>query len=130
MAVPPPELKDLVNLPVAPEWRRLGLQLGVPAHKLDEIQLRHGNSPNFAQDCLRDMFVWWLNNDHDTNYERLARGIRDIEKMRLVTRFLQQRSHDEVVYLRLANALKGITEIDLAEEFHKGDVIGVVTVTT
>ena len=51
----------------------------------------------FAQDCLRDMFDWWLNNDHDTNYERLARGIRDIEKIRLVTQFLQQRSHGEVV---------------------------------
>ena len=76
------------------------------------------------------MFDWWLNDDHDTNYERLARGIRDIEKIRLVTRFLQQRSHGEVVYLRLANALERITEIHLAEQFHKGDVIGVVTVAT
>ena len=76
------------------------------------------------------MFDWWLNNDHDTNYERLARGIRDIEKIRLVTQFLQQRSRGEVVYLRLANALKRITEIHLAEQFHKGDVIGVVAVAT
>ena len=130
MAVSPPDLKDLMNLPVASEWRQLGLQLGVPAHKLNEIQLKHGNSPNFAQDCLRDMFDWWLNNDHNTNYERLAHGIRDIEKIRLVTRFLQQHSHGEVVYLRLANALKRITEIHLAEQFPKGDVIGVVTVAT
>ena len=34
------------------------------------------------------------------------------------------------VYLRLANALKRITEIHLAEQFHKGDVIGVVAVAT
>ena len=81
-----PELKDLVKLPVATEWKQLGVQLGVPTHTLDEIQANHKNSPDFAQECKRDMFNWWLNNSHDTTYERLDRGIRDIGETRLATR--------------------------------------------
>ena len=78
MDVPPLELKDLVKLPVAAKWKQLGLQLDVPIHTLDEIQANHENSPNFAQECLRDMFYWWLNNGCDVTQERLERGLRDI----------------------------------------------------
>ena len=83
MDVPPLELKDLVKFPVAAEWKQLGVQLSVPTHMLDEIQANHENSPNFAQECLRDMFYWWLNNGRDTSYARLKRGLRDIGKTRL-----------------------------------------------
>jgi len=38
MAVPPSALKDLVKLPVAAKWKQLGLQLGVPMHRLQQIQ--------------------------------------------------------------------------------------------
>ena len=104
-----PELKDLVKLPVAAKWKQLGVQLGVPTHKLDEIQANHEHSPNFVEECLRDMFNWWLNNGRDTTYERLACGIRNIEEIRLVTWFLQQHS-DEEVYSKLAHALDSIGE--------------------
>ena len=116
MAIPPSALKVLVNLPVAAEWRRLGGQLGVPEFKLDEIQANHEHSHNFVQECLSDMFVWWLNNDDDTTYERLARGIRNIKKIRVVTRFLQQHSDDEEVYSKLAHVLDSIGERDLTGE--------------
>ena len=52
------ELNDLVKLPVAAKWKQLGVQLGVPTHKLDEIQANHEHSPNFAPECLSDMFTW------------------------------------------------------------------------
>ena len=84
-----PELKNLVKLPVAAEWKQLGVQLGVPTHKLDEIHANHENSPNFAQECLRDMFYWWLNNGRDVTQERLERGLRDIGKTRLAKEFDQ-----------------------------------------
>ena len=81
------ELKDLVKLPVAAKWKQLGVQLGVPTHKLDEIQANHEHSPNFAQECLSDMFTWWLNNGRDVTKERLERSLRDIGEI------TQQHSH-------------------------------------
>ena len=95
MDVPPLELKDLVKLPVAAEWKQLGVQLGVPTHKLDEIHANHENSPNFAQECLRDMFYWWLNNGRDVTQEKLECGLRDIGETRLVTR---QHLHGEEMH--------------------------------
>ena len=80
MAAPSLELKDLVKLPVAAKWKDLGVQLGVPTHKLDEIQADQKNSPHVSQECLRDMFDWWLNNGHDVTKEKLDRALRDIEK--------------------------------------------------
>ena len=90
-----PELKDLVKLPVAAEWKQLGVQLCVPTHMLDEIQANHENSPNFAQECLRDMFNWWLNNGRDVTPEKLECGLRDIGKTQLAT---QQHSHGEEMH--------------------------------
>ena len=86
MAIPPSALKDLVKLPVAAKWRQLGVQLGVPIQTLDEIQANHEHSPNFAQECLSDMFNWWLNNGLDITYERLECGLRDIGETRIILR--------------------------------------------
>ena len=78
MAIPPSALKDLVKLHVAAKWRQLGVQLGVPIQTLDEIQANYEHSPNFAQECLSDMFTWWLNNGLDITYERLEYGLRAV----------------------------------------------------
>ena len=87
MAVPPSALKDLVELPVAAEWKQLGLQLGVPLHRLRRIQANNSNCPDFAQECLTDMFDWWLNNGHDKTYERLERALNTIGKRELARQF-------------------------------------------
>ena len=79
-----------MKLPVAAEWRQLGLQLGVPLHRLRRIQANNRNCPDFAQECLTDMFYWWLNNSHDKTYERLASGLRDIGKTNLATQLREQ----------------------------------------
>ena len=101
MAVPSSALKDLVKLPVAAEWKQLGVQLGVPIHTLDEIQANHEHSPNFAQECLSDMFTWWLNNGRDTTYERLECGLRDVGETRLAQQFHQQRSNSSGEQIRI-----------------------------
>ena len=90
MAVPSSALKDLVKLPVAAEWKQLGVQLGVPIHTLDEIQANHEHSPNFAQECLRDMFNWWLNNGRDVTYEWLERSLRNIGETRMALKQFHQ----------------------------------------
>ena len=93
-----PELKDLMKLPVAAKWRQLGVQLGVPIHTLDEIQANHEHSPNIAQECLRDMFTWWLNNGRDVTQERVVYGLRDIGKRTLATKFHEQHSRGEEMH--------------------------------
>ena len=113
MAIP---LSVLVNLPVAGKWKQLEVQLGVPTETLDEIQANNKNSPDFSQECLRGMFVWWLNINSDATYERLAHGIKDIKTIISVTEFLQQRSdgdHGEV-YSKLEHAVNSIRERDFA----------------
>jgi len=81
------ELRDLVKLPVAAEWKQLGLQLGVPNHRLLQIQCNNQHSPYIAQECLTDMFDWWLNNDSDPTHEKLARALIAIRKGELAKQF-------------------------------------------
>ena len=87
MAVPPSGLKDLVKLPVAAEWKQLGIQLGVPMHRLRRIQANNSSYPDSTQECLTDMFDWWLNNGRDKTYERLARALNTIGKRELARQF-------------------------------------------
>ena len=87
MAVPPSALKDLVKLPVAAKWKQLGLQLGVPMHRLQQIQANNSSYPDSTQECLTDMFDWWLNNGRGKTYERLARALSTIGKRELARQF-------------------------------------------
>ena len=57
------------------------------------VQANHEHSPNFAQECLSDMFTWWLNNGHDVTYERLECGLRDIGETRMAKQFHQLHSN-------------------------------------
>ena len=89
MALSPSALKDLVKLPVAAEWRQLGVQLGVPLHRLRRIQANNRNCPDFAQECLTDMFYWWLNSGRGKTYERLACALNAIGERDLAREFHQ-----------------------------------------
>ena len=80
-------LEDLVKLPVASEWKQLGLQLGVPNHRLLQIQCNNRHSPDFAQECFTDMFHWWLNNGGDARHKRLACALIAIGKRELAQQF-------------------------------------------
>ena len=108
MAVPSSAMKDLVKLPVAAEWKQLGVQLGVPIHTLDEIQANHKHSPNFAQECLTDMFTWWLNNGRDVTYERFERGLRDIGETRMAKQFHQQHSSSSGEQMCIFNSREAV----------------------
>ena len=68
---------------MAAKWRVLGLKLEVPHHQLDIFQANHQRSPNHVQDCLTSMFDWWLKNDNDPTYEKLAQAIAAIGERQL-----------------------------------------------
>ena len=97
MAIAPSALKDLVKLPIAAEWRQLGVQLGVPLNRLRRIQANNRNCPDFAQECLTDTFNWWLNNSRNATYDRLERGLRDIRMTKLATQLREQHSNGEEI---------------------------------
>ena len=74
------ELTGLVTI-----WREIGIHLGVPVDQLDAIQQNNRGGVSVTQDCLMDMFIWWLCNGKETTVEKLimavhAVGKHDIEK--------------------------------------------------
>ena len=96
MAIPPSALRVLVKLPVEAEWKHLGLELGVPPHTLNKIQFNNANRPDLAQQCLTDTFSWWLKNDPDATYERLACGLRNIGNARLAAQLSEQQHGEKI----------------------------------
>ena len=65
---------------IAPKWREIGIQLGVPSHELDTIQTNNRGDPNMAKNCLSYMFDWWLKNDQDITPEKLAKAIHTVDE--------------------------------------------------
>jgi hypothetical protein len=60
---------------LAMKWERVGDHLGVPVHELQAIDsVRRGR----IQDCLRDMFIWWLRNGNETTVEKLIKAVRAV----------------------------------------------------
>ena len=68
---------------MAPDWWILGIQLGVPPHRLNIIQCNNAHSPEGPIRCLVNMFDWWLNNSCDSTYEKLAAALKAIGKTNL-----------------------------------------------
>ena len=69
-----PILKDLTNLPI-PSWYSLGIQLGVPPSKLNNIQATNGYLPDAVERSTVSMFQWWLDNDGSPTYRSLVKGL-------------------------------------------------------
>ena len=67
-------------LPVQSEWKDLGLQLGVPMLTLSAIQSSHAGHHHASENCLTDMFDWWLKNDKDAAYEKLVQSLIAVER--------------------------------------------------
>ena len=69
---------------IAPKWRSIGVQLGVPHHELDIIQANNRGDPHMVQNCLSRVFDWWLKNEQNVTAEKLAQAVhtlgeRDLE---------------------------------------------------
>ena len=71
------ELKEVLNeLKEVTKWHELGVQLGVPAHKLNAIDSK------YTQDTDRsktEVIIWWLHNIEDTSWKKLAQAVEEIE---------------------------------------------------
>ena len=74
------DIAYLSALPVAAEWRRLGLQLRAYPHQLDAIQANHAGAPDLVTDCLTGMFEWWLRNSDSPTVQQLIDALCTIER--------------------------------------------------
>ena len=109
--LPALELRDLVKLPVAAKWRQLGLQLGVPHHRLLQIHANNQHSPDFAQECLTEMLDWWLNNG--PTHEKLARALIAIGKGELAKQFQVDGEISQLIHVVIDQSTSGeISQIE------------------
>ena len=46
----------------ARKWKSIDIHLRVSPGELDAIQVNYHGHPQMVQNCLIDMFKWWLNN--------------------------------------------------------------------
>lgn len=80
LSYPPEEdLPFLTGLhQLVPKWKHIGVQLGVPVFELDTIQQNNRGGVNEVWDCLRDMFVWWLQNGENVTVRKLIKAVHDV----------------------------------------------------
>ena len=83
-------LAFLCSLPLAAEWRNLGTRLLVPEHQLNTIHTDHAHSPNYWQDCLKSVFVFWLNHCAEPTCEFLIQAVDTMGKRDVVTMLRQK----------------------------------------
>jgi len=75
--LPVPTLRELCELPVANCWYRLGVQLGIPDHELDVIEL---NYPRDAKLCRSKMFSAWLRSESTPTHEKVVKALVAVDK--------------------------------------------------
>ena len=68
------ELRGLIT-----RWKEVGDHLGVPASELDVIQENNHARVHPTENCLRDMFLWWLRTDgNDVTARKLVKVAHEI----------------------------------------------------
>ena len=92
-------LRELLNdgsvQKVTREWNDVGLELGIPQHKLDEIQCDHSGS---VSDRQKKMLQYWLNNYENPTLENVHKAIQIVceRRRREETRNQAERERKEV----------------------------------
>ena len=70
------DLSFLIGLHgLAAKWKTIGVHLGVPPDRLDVIQRDYRH---MCDDCLREMFLWWLRNGKDITAKKLAKAVHEV----------------------------------------------------
>ena len=75
---------------IAPKWRPIGIQLGVPDYALNTIQANNRGDPHMVQNCLSRVFVWWLKNERNVTPEKLAKALRTVGESGLEVQIRQK----------------------------------------
>ena len=76
-----PELSDLYKniVPkVAARWKDLGLELNIPIHQLEIIEVDHVNHPRYNEKCCQAMFQRWLQSTIKPSWDELQKAIDNL----------------------------------------------------
>ena len=74
----------------------MGTRLHLAEHQLNTIQANHAHSPNHSQDCLKYMFVFWLNNCTEPTCEFLIEAVDAMGRRDVVIMLCQKYSESVV----------------------------------
>ena len=74
-----PKLKDVLKelLPLATEWKTIGILLGIQKHILDKIK----KDEDGVRDCLQEMLAEWLKQvDPPSTWRNLADAVKHVDQ--------------------------------------------------
>ena len=63
---------------MATKWDKVGDHLGVPVDQLEAIDMNSSGRRDKIQNCLRDMFIWWLCNGKETTAGKLIKAVHAV----------------------------------------------------
>ena len=73
----------LEELKEVDDWYMFGAYLGVPVHKLKEIQSEH---KGIVERCKLDMLQYWLNTTMIASWSDIARALEQMDKLSLAAK--------------------------------------------
>lgn len=71
-------------------WYSLGIQLGLAPGTLNNIE---GNHPRDADRCKIDVLDWWLRNEQDATWEKLAHALEAMRGHDVLVQKLRENVH-------------------------------------
>ena len=73
------------------KWKEIGDHLGVPVDQLEAIQENNSGRVDRTQNCLRDMFTWWLRNKpREATAEKLIEAVHTVGKQDVEEEIMQE----------------------------------------
>ena len=76
-----PEISELHSHIVpkyAVRWKDLGIQLKIPEHNLDAIEVDNINHPSYCEQCCKKMLKKWMEITPDATWNTLQKAINDL----------------------------------------------------
>lgn len=117
---PDMSVNNLISLlkDVSAEWERVGLELGVKWSKIKQI----AKSRNHAdpQLCMADLLDYWLRNDRDVSWEKVASALDEIEIRDVALKIRKTYCSPGKLYMCIGiNLNKLLTTFGLDVYFHR-----------
>ena len=84
-------LREIQNeLSEVTHWYSLGIQLGLAPGTLYNIESNH---PHDADRCKIDVLDWWLRNEQDATWEKLAQALEAVRGHDVLVQKLREKVH-------------------------------------
>ena len=74
-------IKEITN------YYHLGIQLGIEPHELERIEINHGKD---LERCKSEVMVFWIRNDPEPTWSKLAIAVEQLGRHANVARKLQE----------------------------------------